>query len=308
MTPRLGSPGPIVVGVERSDRSRDALALGRALARAVGSRVILASVYALGARSAAMEPGAYARALAEEAEAALDSVGTPLGGVRPESRAVAATSVPRGLQELAAAEGALAIVVGPSHRGPLGRMVPGSVGGRLLHATPCPVAVAPRGYRKRARDRLERIGVGYAAVPEADEGLRAAVGIATRAGATIRVLSVLEPPTAGPAAPFGWNFDELETSARKELAERISSAIEDVAEPLDISGEVVDGYIDDELGRLSLEVDLLICGSSGRRPVGGLIHGTVSNGILRKARCPVMMVPRGTRAGFAALRAPAAAA
>ena len=35
--------------------------------------------------------------------------------------------------------------------------------------------------------------------------------------------------------------------------------------------------------------------------------GGVSTGVLRKARCPVLVVPRGARDGFAALRAPASA-
>ena len=36
--------------------------------------------------------------------------------------------------------------------------------------------------------------------------------------------------------------------------------------------------------------------------------GCVSTGVLRKARCPVLVVPRGARDGFAALRAPTGAA
>jgi nucleotide-binding universal stress UspA family protein len=307
MSAGLGFPGPIVVGVERSDRSRDALALGQALARAVGSRLILVAVYPAGARSATLERGAYAEALAEEAESALDWVAAPLNGPRPESRAVPDTSIPRGLQHVAETERALAIVVGPSHRGPLGRIVPGSVGERLLRGAPCPVAVAPRGYRRVAPAGIERVGVGYAAVPEAEQALRAAVGLATRTGATVRVLSVVEPPTSSASLPFGCDVDGLEATAREQLTSTIRDAIDDVAGRVVISGEVVDGYADDELARLSLELDLLVCGSSGHRPVGSVMLGSVAAGILRKTRCPVLMVPRGARVGFAALRAPTAA-
>jgi nucleotide-binding universal stress UspA family protein len=307
MTARPGCPGPIVVGVERSERSRDALALGRALAQAVGTRLILTAVYPVGARSATLERGAYAQALEEEAEAALDWVTAPLAGRRAEARAVPCTSIPRGLQHVASTEGALAIVVGPSHRGQLGRIVPGTVGERLLRGTPCPVAVAPRGYRSGAPASIARVGVGYSSAVEADEALRAAVGIAARARATVRVLSVLEPPAINASLPFGWEFDGREASEHDVLASRICSAIEGVAEPVAINGEVVDGYADDELARLSLEVDLLVCGSSRRRPVGGVMLAGSSSGILRKARCPVLMVPRGASVDFAALRAPAAA-
>ena len=249
MTAARAQPGPIVVGVERSERSRDALALAGRLARAAGSRLLLVAVYPVGARSAAIERGAYARALAEEAEAALDWVMAPLAGERPEARAVPSTSIPRGLQRIAELEGALAIVVGPSHRGPLGRILPGSVGERLLRGAPCPVAVAPAGYRDCADGEITRIGVGFLAMPEADRALCAAIGLATHTGAAVRVLSVIEPAAVSSAMPFGWELDELEATAREELAVRIRRATHRLAAPLEIAGEVVDGYADDELAQ-----------------------------------------------------------
>jgi nucleotide-binding universal stress UspA family protein len=305
MTPGLAAPGPIVVGVERSERSRDALALARALARAAGTRLIIVAVYAADARSAVMERGAYARALAIEAESVLEWVARPLAGVSAEARAVPCSSVPRGLQEIADAEGALAIVVGPSHRGPLGRIVPGSVGERLLHGAPCPVAVAPRGYWGQAYAGIKRIGVGYVPVPEAQDALAAAVGLAARTGAAVKVLSVIEPTAVSGSLPLGSSSDGLGPTVRAELGRSLRRAIEAVPEPIAITGEVADGYADDELARLSREVDLLVCGSRGHSPAGSVMLGCVSAGVLRKARCPVLVVPRGARDGFAALRAAA---
>jgi nucleotide-binding universal stress UspA family protein len=301
-------PGPIVVGVERSERSRDALALARTLARAVGTRLILVAVYPLDARSARVERGAYARALADEAESTLEWVARPLSGVAAELRPVACTSVARGLQEVATAEGALAIVVGPSHRGVLGRVVPGSVGERLLHSAPCPVAVAPRGYWRSAITPIRRIGLGFVATPEADEALGAAVGLALRTGSTIRARSVVEPPPMVFSVPFGWHYEKHEQVARDDLAASLQRTLDDVATPVAITGEVVDGYADDELARLSEEVDLLVCGSRGRGPLGRVMLGSVSAGLLRKARCPVLIIPRGADDGFAWLTTPAAAA
>jgi len=303
----LSAPGPIVVGVERSDRSRDALALARTLARAVDTRLILVAAYLAGGRSAVMPPGAHEAALAEEAEATLEWVARPLAGVTVTSRTVPCTSVSRGLQQVAEEEGALAIVVGPSHRGTLGQLVPGSVGERLLHGAPCPVAVAPRGYwSTSAAGRIRRIGLGFVATPEADEALCAAVGIASRTGAEIRALSVVELP-AGLTMGIGWNYAQLEQLARDDLSQSLVRTLADVTSPVEISGEVVDGYADDELARLSTEVDLLVCGSRGRGPIGRVVLGSVAAGLLRKARCPVIVVPRGVPDGFATLRAPASA-
>ena len=293
---RAGTPGPIVVGVEKSDRSRDALALARTLARALSTRLILVAVHPGDVRS---------RAMAQEAEAVLEWVARPLSGVAVESRTVACNSVPHGLQRVADAEGALAIVVGPSHRGPLGRIVPGSVGERLLHGSPCPVAVAPRGYWGEAYAGIKTVGVGYTAVPEAAEALDAAVGLAARAGAAIRVLSVVEPPIVSATLPLGWGIGELEATEREHLTDMMAGAIDAVNSAVEISGDVVDGYADDELAQLSREVDLVVCGSRGQGLVGSVMLGNVSTGVLRKACCPVLVVPRGVRDGFAALRAPA---
>ena len=301
------SPGPIVVGVERSDRSRDAVALARALARAVGARLILVAVHPIEGRSAVMPPGAYAAALAEEAQATLDRAARPLAGVLATRRAVPCTSVTRGLQRVAEEEGALAIVVGPTHRGTVGRVVPGSVGERLLHSAPCPVVVAPSGYRSAAARGIRRIGLGFIATPEADEALCAAVGIALRTGATIRALSVVELP-AGVTMGFGWDYAKLERAARDHQSQSLARTLGDVTSQVEISGEVVEGYADDELARLSEGVDLLLCGSRGRGPLGRVMLGSVAAGVLRKARCPVLVVPRGAQDGFATLQPPMPAA
>ena len=101
---------------------------------------------------------------------------------------------------------------------------------------------------------------------------------------------------------------ERETARASQSPNRLAAAIDDVAAPVEISGDVVDGYADDELARLSREVDLLVCGSRGHGPLGGVLLGSVSAGVLRKARCPVLVVPRGARDGFAMLRARTAAA
>ena len=301
------SPGPIVVGVERSDRSRDAVALARTLARAVGARLILVAVHPIEGRSAVMPPGAYAAALAEEAQATLDRAARPLAGVLATRRAVPCTSVTRGLQRVAEEEGAVAIVVGPTHRGTVGRVVPGSVGERLLHSAPCPVVVAPSGYRSAAARGIRRIGLGFIATPEADEALCAAVGIALRTGATIRALSVVELP-AGVTMGLGWDYAKLERAARDHQSQSLARTLGDVTSPVEISGEVVEGYADDELARLSEGVDLLLCGSRGRGPLGRVMLGSVAAGVLRKARCPVLVVPRGAQDGFATLQPPMPAA
>jgi nucleotide-binding universal stress UspA family protein len=310
MSPGLPPPGPIVVGVERSECSRDALALAGTLARASGCGLILVAVYPADARSATMERRPYLRALAKAAEAALEWAARPFSEIRVQSRAVACNSVARGLQQVAQSDAALAILIGSSQRSPIGRIVLGSVGRRLLHEASCSVAIAPRGYSEVASDRLARIGVGYVDKPKPPEALSAAVGLAARIGATVHALSVVEPAmlTVTATLPLGWGYPELEDNARGDLARGLQREIDRAAAPVEISGEVVDGYADDELARLSADVDLLVCGSRGRGTAGNLALGSVASGALRKSRCPVMVVPRGAGDGFAALSPGAAVA
>jgi nucleotide-binding universal stress UspA family protein len=210
-----------------------------------------------------------------------------------------------GLQQVARSDAALAILIGSSQRSAVGRIVLGSVGRRLLDEASCSVAIAPRGNREAASDRIARIGVGYVDRPKPPEALGAAVGLAARIGATVHALSVVEPAivTATVTLPLGWGYAELEDNARGDLARGLQREIDRAAAPVEISGEVVDGYADDELARLSADVDLLVCGSRGRGVLGSLTLGGVASGALRKSRCPVMVVPRGERDGFAALPA-----
>ena len=303
------SPGPIVVGVERSERSRDALALARTLARAAGTRLILATVYPRDARSISVERGAYEAALVDEAQSTLEWVARPLTGVRAELRAVpvyrrspAAFSSSRPTRMRWPSSSAHLTA------GAVGRIVPGSVGTRLLHGAPCPVAVAPTGYWGGGQTPIRRIGVGYVRSPEGAEALHAAVGLAARTGASVRVLGVVEPAVVTAAVPLGLGYVEREERTRIDVTEALRHAIDSAAAPVEIAGEVVDGYADDELARLSDDVDLVVCGSRGHSPLGSVMLGSVSAGVLRKARSPVLVVPRGARDGFAALRARATAA
>jgi nucleotide-binding universal stress UspA family protein len=309
VNPELPPPGPIIVGVERSERSRDALALAATLARAVGSRVILVAVYPADARSATMARRPYARALANAADAALEWAARPFAGVRAESRAVACNSVARALQDVAKTEAALAILIGSSHRGPLGRIVVGDVGWRLLREAPCAVAIVPRGHRGVC-GRMRRIGVGYVKAAATAGALGTAADLAAVTDAAVRVLSVIEPAMVTlPAIPArGSGYAEVEDSARADLTRDLQREIDRAAAPVQISGEVVDGYADDELARLSDDVDLLVCGSHSRGAPGRVALGSVSGGVMRKARCPVMVVPRGPWDGFAGLAASSAIA
>ena len=85
------------------------------------------------------------------------------------------------------------VVVGSTHTGRAGRVLPGSTAERLLHGSPCPVAVAPKGYAERSSDELAVIGCGYDASLSAAHALETAHRLAVATGARLRVIRAFAP-------------------------------------------------------------------------------------------------------------------
>lgn len=56
--------------------------------------------------------------------------------------------------------------------------------------------------------------------------------------------------------------------------------------------EVVYGEPAQELENLAGDAQLLIVGSRGRGPLDRLLTGSVSTHLVRRSRCPVLMMPR----------------
>ncbi len=140
----------ILIGVDATERSEDALAFGRRLADATGATVVVASAFPYSDVPHRAANLAYRHALAEDAKnVALDMRGR-LEGIpdeRVQVRIMANPSPAHALHDLAEAERASLVVVGSTHTGHAGRVLPGSTGERLLHGTPCSVAVVPKDYR-----------------------------------------------------------------------------------------------------------------------------------------------------------------
>ena len=135
--------GPVVVGVDGSDRSVEALALADLLGPALGHSVVLAYVHPFRQLSSLFAPGEYERLVREVAELTFEQVREHLPSP-PERRMqlVTDSSPARGLHALAEREGASLIVVGSSHRSRIGRILIGGTGESLLSGASSPVAIA----------------------------------------------------------------------------------------------------------------------------------------------------------------------
>jgi nucleotide-binding universal stress UspA family protein len=286
----------IIVGIDESDRSKDAVALAAQLARGSGAELALICAYPYDDRPSRASNLEYRRSLRADAEESLrraheGAADLPIA----ESRAIAERSPARAIQALATSEGASLVVLGSSRRGGMGRVLAGTTADRLLHGSPCPVAVAPAGYHAVHEHAIETIAVAYDGSDEAKAALLAATAIASGLGARLRVVDVLDSPSMGTAMPVpGFAYDvtpsaEIEQAARDHLAEVVAALPDTVtAEPV-----VVVGNPERELAAVTEGVELMIVGSRGYGPHRAVLLGSVSGGLVRDASCPVIVVPRG---------------
>jgi nucleotide-binding universal stress UspA family protein len=311
---------PILVGYDPRRADRAPVDFGVAAARFTGAPLVVVAVQA-GAPVLPISPGGtqpYAIATVDEdlvtdCSEALREIEAELGaaGITVECRQLRSTSAARALHEAAEQEDAGLLVVGSSRRSVAGRVLAGSTAQGLLAGAPCPVGVVPLDWTARSPST---IGVAWVDSPEGHEALRGAHAIARRAGATLRVISVVkvglgarvetETHTAG---QLGKDLEDVVgehmLAARKQMERAVEQLGDDVPVELDpLVGDPAEVLVD-----VSRHVDLLVCGSRGYGPVRAVMLGSVSRRVTAEARCPVIVLPRGVKASLEALVAEAAA-
>jgi nucleotide-binding universal stress UspA family protein len=282
----------IIVGYDGSDQAKDALALARVLASA-DTTVMATSIYKFEevyGKGMSGDAG-FETALREEAEGLLADVGE---GV--EKHTHGRGSPAHGLQEVAESEGADLIVVGSTHHGAIGRTFVGSTSERLLHGSPCPVAVAPKGFAAVDGQEIHVVAAAYQSVEEARRALDLAKGVAVESGATLRVISVVEPPEAAtPLFANDYQWDEYSRRLRQSVEDELADVVAKTPAELHAQSSVITGDPAAVLAKKAEEgVDLLVMGSRGYGAVKGVLLGSVSAKLIRTATCPLLIVPRCT--------------
>lgn len=286
----------IIIGVDDSDRSADAVALGAQLARAAGAEIILANAYPFDTMpSRATTPQLDAHLRDRAMETLLRHFAT-LRGVRADLRALPGGSPARGLQALAEREGAALIVIGSSHRGGVGRVLAGTTAERLLHGAPCPVAVAPRGHAERG-DGMGSIVVGYDGGEEATAALTAGLAAGRALHAVVRIVRVVDPSHANILSAMDpLSFAVPPAELHRELQAEFEAEVTARPDAVDAEVEFVIGDVVHELAASSRTAGLMIVGSRGYGPARAVLLGSVSGRLVREAGCPVLVIPRGADA------------
>jgi nucleotide-binding universal stress UspA family protein len=282
----------IIVGIDESDRSKDAVALAAQLARGSGAELVLVCAYPYDDMPSRASNAEWRRTLEAGAFESIRRAQEGLANLPVIApRAIAAMSPAKAIQATATSERASLIVIGSSHRGALGRVLAGTTAERLLHGAPCPVAVAPTGFHANEDHAIDTIAVAYDRSDEAKAALLAATAIAPALGARLRVIEVLDPRWIGTPALMAGPIlaAEVEQPAREQLDDLVAAL------PAYITAEAV-VIIGDPEGELAAEterVDFMITGSRGYGPHRAVLLGSVSGRLVRDASCPVLVVPRG---------------
>ncbi len=200
----------VIVGIEDTEEARDALRFARLFAGIEGAELHVVSVYwdSIFYMGREEMEGARISFFDRMLEFARTELGEDVRFVRSIE-----TSAPRGLTKAAEELEADAIIIGSSHRGPIGRVLMGDAGTRLAAGSACPVIVTPRGWATTKRDELGRIGIAYDATPESKAALTFGVELAQKAGASPELIGVV-PASVTPGStgisntkllPGSWN-------------------------------------------------------------------------------------------------------
>jgi nucleotide-binding universal stress UspA family protein len=281
----------VIVGYDGPEHGSDALVLGRELALSARAPMVVAEAFPQAHRG--VGTGTREEPATEEQAAALAAAVASIEGVEAEACALGGDSAARALYALAAENPEAILVLASSHRGALGQVMPGSVVEPMLHGSPCPVAVAPRGLA-RSEYGLRVLGVAYDDSAEARVALELAGELATGAAATVRVIGVLDAGETPSGAGAG--IQQVASTARAGLRDAVHDAAADLPPQVRALPVVCRGNpVPELLSQCEQGVDLLVMGSRGYGPVRSVLLGSTSSMMVRAARCPVIVVPRPRR-------------
>jgi nucleotide-binding universal stress UspA family protein len=275
-----------VVAYEATERGREAVELGVALARLTRAELRICLVMprqSVVPTKVSGNPGDYKRLLGEQGEEWL-SVARDLvpSDITASTHLVWAEATSEGLLLATAQFESDRIVVGAARAGLLGRFSIGSVASALLHASPVPVALAPRGYR--APRRISRITcaigtrVGWEALLDSMAAIADDLTVDLRFITLLQVGAGPEVSTAASESHLRSVLDQFRQRARFEgtmtTTVGVGRDIEDAVDRLD--------WRDDEV---------VFVGSSRLASHSRIFLGSTANRMLRTLPVPLVVVP-----------------
>lgn len=191
---------------------------------------------------------------------------------------------------VAASRTAGLVVVGARGLGAVRSILLGSVSIRVAAHAQCPVVVVREAASRTLPDA--RVIVGVDGLESSTGAIRFAFERAAIDGLGLTVVHTwqLDSVEGAPAAKsWGTELERLDVTERSLLSQSIAGYREQFP-AVDVRRHVVQRHPVDELVRLSENARMLVVGTRGRGSVRGVIEGSVSQGVLRRAHCPVAVV------------------
>jgi nucleotide-binding universal stress UspA family protein len=282
----------LTVGYLATPTGDDGVALAAALARTFDARVDVVLVVREDLPDGHPGRAEHQTLLIERGEdwisRAIDELAAR--GVSASSTVLVGESYAESLIEFAGQRDSDVIVLGGARDGIFGGHVIGSVAGALLHLSPIPVALAPRGY---AEDPPETITSVTAAVPTragSDNPLPFAITLASAAGLPIRMVTLVSAENLAEAD----NLAELRQIQVSAAEENLRVAARSLPDAPDIESLVADGMtLESALKKLKWDPsDVLVVGSSRFAPPRRVFLGSTAARILAGTDAPVIVIPR----------------
>ncbi|HET7666488.1 MAG TPA: universal stress protein [Mycobacterium sp.] len=184
------------------------------------------------------------------------------------------------------------IVVGGSGGGLAGSYSLGSVVNELLHSSPVPVVVAPRGTRDSKIDRVREVTCAIGQREGADLALEKAVRFSKAAGTPLRLVSLVAlDPMYG---TLRGDEEAVEAHAMEHAQQVLDAAKSSLPEGFPVTATAVAGpTVEDAVNKLEWhDGDLIVVGSSRLSAPRRLFLGSTAAKMLRVLDVPMMVVPR----------------
>jgi nucleotide-binding universal stress UspA family protein len=237
----------------------------------------------------------YAEQLAaDSAKEAQQLIGALSDGLKVNYHKVAHRSVSGGLLEAVNELAADVLVLGSAADGKLGQVVVGSTADRLLHSSPVPLAISPRGYRGSKAGGLSRITCAYPGTPESLHVVERVAALAERLSVPMRVVTfavrgrTMYPPEVGLRAEDSI-LQAWASHARELLAQLKSDGI--VGDEVVLQVVTGNGW-DQALDAADWqEGELLALGTSPATGIARVFLGSRGSKILRHSPVPVLVLP-----------------
>jgi nucleotide-binding universal stress UspA family protein len=278
---------------------RDALSLGRMLARTgdVTLTVCVVVPQTWDYPSLARVDAEYVAFLNQYAEEAIAEAREFLGDtVRAEYTSTSASSATEGLITTATETGASLVVLGSARHGPQGRFTVGGITNEMLHVSPVPVALAPRGYRPSSEARMNRVTCAFSGSTQSQSAFDAAVQLSKRHGVPLRLTTFVVRDRQMYPSQVGYDAERLVAEQwRAQAEEAQEKALATLPDDVVVEAGVISGRDwEDALDSLPWEVgEVLVVGSSRLGPVARVFLGSNSTKIVRSSPVPVLVIPRG---------------